>query len=139
VADFKRALLDAKFVIYADPTRGGAAGVHIARQIRKLGIEEQLKSRTRVAAGGDITEVTLSLGNGALGMTQVSEIVQKKGAEFVGLLPDELQNYTVFVIGTLPQPSEAVAAFSSFLQSPPVRDVIKTKGMQPGADSAVRG
>lgn len=130
IDDFKRALLNAKFVIYADPVRGGAAGVHIARQIEKLGIAEQLKLKTRVAAGGDITEVTLALGDGALGMTQVSEIVQKKGAEFIGVLPDELQNYTVFVAGTRSQPSKAVAAYISFLQTPRVRDVIRAKGMQ---------
>ena len=135
---FKRALLDARFIVYADPARGGAAGVHIARQIEKLGIAEQLQSKTRVAAGGDITEVTLALGDGALGMTQVSEIVQKKGAHFVGLLPGELQNFTVFVAGAPAQPSEAVAEFTSFLQSPRVRDVIRAKGMQPGPDSAAR-
>lgn len=134
VAAFKRALLDAKFIIYADPVRGGAAGVHIARQIEKLGIAEPLKSKTRVAAGGDVTEVTLALGDGALGLTQVSEIVQKKGATFVGLLPGDLQNYTVFVAGTPAQPSAAVVAFSSFLQSPRLRDVIRAKGMQPGPD-----
>lgn len=131
VEDFKRALLNAKFVIYADPARGGAAGVHIARQIAKLGIAEQLKAKTRVAAGGDITEVTLSLGTGALGMTQMSEIVQKKGIVLVGPLPDELQNTTVFVAGTPGHPSDAAAAFIAFLRSPRVRDVIKAKGMQP--------
>ena len=131
---FKRALLDAKFIVYADPVRGGAAGVHIARQIEKLGIAEPLQSKTRLAAGGDVTEVTLAMGEGALGMTQVSEIVQKKGAMFVGLLPGELQNFTVFVAGTPAQPSEAVMAFGAFLRSPRVRDVIRAKGMQPGPD-----
>ena len=72
VDDFKQALLNAKFVVYADPARGGAAGVHIGRQIVSLGLADQLKAKTRVAAGGDITEVTLALGEGALGMTQVS-------------------------------------------------------------------
>jgi molybdate transport system substrate-binding protein len=133
VDDFKRALLNAKFVVYADPARGGAAGVHIGRQITNLGLADQLKAKTRVAAGGDITEVTLALGEGALGMTQVSEIVQKKGAAFVGLLPDELQNYTVFVAGTPGHPSEPATAFEAFLTSPVVRDVIDTKGMQPGS------
>jgi molybdate transport system substrate-binding protein len=132
VEDFKRAVLNAKFVIYADPARGGAAGVHIARQIARLGIADELKAKTRVAAGGDITEVTLALGEGALGMTQVSEIVQKKGAALVGLLPDELQNTTTFVAGTPRQSSDAAAAFMAFLRSPHVRDVIKAKGMQPG-------
>jgi len=67
-------------------------------------------------------------------MTQVSEIVQKKGAQFIGLLPAELQNYTVFVAGTPVQPAQPVAAFTAFLQSPQMRDVIRAKGMQPGPD-----
>jgi molybdate transport system substrate-binding protein len=41
--DFKRALLAAKVVVYANPAGGGAAGIHIARVIDKLGIAEQLK------------------------------------------------------------------------------------------------
>jgi molybdate transport system substrate-binding protein len=132
VEDFKRALLEAKFIVYADPARGGAAGVHIARQIEKLGLADQVKAKTRVAAGGDITEVTLALGGGALGMTQVSEIVQKKGAQLVGPLPGELQNTTVFVAGTPGQATEAARAFVAFLRSARVRAVIEAKGMQPG-------
>ena len=133
VEDFKRALLDAKFIVYADPARGGAAGVHIGRQIEKLGIADQVKAKTRVAAGGDITEVTVALGEGALGMTQISEIVQKKGAQLVGPLPEELQNYTVFVAGTPAQTSDAARAFIAFLRGARVRTVIEAKGMQQGS------
>jgi len=66
-------------------------------------------------------------------MTQVSEIVQKKGAVLVGLLPDELQNYTLFVAGTPGHPSDAAAAFTTFLRSAHMRDVIAAKGMQAGS------
>lgn len=133
VDDFKRALLDAKFVVYADPARGGAAGIHIARQIDKLGLTDQLKAKTRVAAGGDITEVTLGLGAGALGMTQVSEIVQKKGAQLVGPLPEALQNTTVFVAATSAQASAPSKPFIDFLRGARVRAVIEAKGMQAGS------
>jgi molybdate transport system substrate-binding protein len=94
VDDFSRALIGARVVIYADPTRGGAVGIHVARVIERLGLVEQLKSKTMYGAGGDVTEVTLAQGAGALGMTQISEIVDKDGAEFVGPMPSELQNYT---------------------------------------------
>jgi molybdate transport system substrate-binding protein len=132
VDDFKQALLGAKFIVYADPARGGAAGVHIRRQIERLGLAETQQAKTRVAAGGDITEVALKLGDGALGLTQVSEIVQKNGADFVGFLPDELQNYTVFVAGVpaAGQNSGLAAAFLSFLKSPRALEVIKARGMQ---------
>jgi len=62
--DLKRALLAAKFIVFADPVRGGAAGIHIAGVIEKLGITEQTRPKTRLGAGGDITEVTLALGTG---------------------------------------------------------------------------
>src|SRR5262249_26387464 len=132
VDDFKRALLAAKVVIYADPVRGGAAGVHVGRVLQKLAIADRLQAQITLAAGGDVTEVTLAQGSGALGMTQVSEIVGKAGAAFVGPLPGELQNYTVFVAGVPvgATPSQAARAFIDFLASPTAVAAIKASGMQ---------
>ena len=130
--DFIRAVTGAKVVIYADPVRGGAAGVHIGRVLQRLGVSDRLKSQITLAAGGDVTEVTLAQGSGALGMTQVSEIVGKAGAAFVGPLPDGLQNYTVFVAGVPAgtAPSPAVRAFVDFLAGPTAIAAIKANGMQ---------
>jgi molybdate transport system substrate-binding protein len=132
VEDFRRVLVDAKAIVYADPVRGGAAGIQVAKMIEKMGLTEQLKPKLRLAAGGDITEVTLALGQGAIGMTQISEIAEKKGAKLLGPFPDELQNYTVFV-GAVPiagKQSEAATDFVKFLKEPTTVDVIKAKGMQ---------
>jgi molybdate transport system substrate-binding protein len=132
VENFKRALLDAKVVVYANPAGGGAAGIHVARVIEKLGIAEQLKPKIKLGAGGDVTEVTLDQGGGAIGITQVSEIVGKTGAEFVAV-PDELQNYTGFTAGTPTgaERSDAVDAFMKFLKGPAAATTMKAKGMQP--------
>ena len=131
VEDFKRALLAAKVIVYANPVGGGAAGVHIARVIDELGLAERMKPKIRFGAGGDVTEVTLAQGEGALGLTQVSEIVGKAGAALISL-PDELQNYTGFVAGTPigAPPSEAVAKLIKFLKAPAVLAVMKAKRMQ---------
>jgi molybdate transport system substrate-binding protein len=129
--DFIRAVTGAKVVVYADPVRGGAAGVHIGRVLQRLGVADKLKSQITLAAGGDVTEVTIGQGSGALGMTQISEIVGKPAAGFVGPLPDDLQNYTVFVAG-LPAgaaPSQAVRAFIAFLKGPAAGTAIKASGM----------
>jgi molybdate transport system substrate-binding protein len=129
--DFKRALLEAKVVVYANPAGGGAAGIHIARLIEKLGIAAPLKAKTVFGAGGDVAEVTVAQGAGALGLTQVSEIVGKPGMQFVPL-PEELQNYTGFVAG-IPagtNPPPAVGAFIAFLRTPAAIAVMKEKGMQ---------
>jgi molybdate transport system substrate-binding protein len=130
--DFKRALLASKAIVYADPTRRRAAGIHVAKVIGQLGLTEHLKPKLRLAAGGDVTEVTLSLGPGALGITQISEIADKPEAQLVGPLPDELQNYTIFVAGVPANAaqSEGAAALLKFLRSPKVIAVISAKGMK---------
>jgi len=132
VEDFKRAVLAAKVLVYADPVRGGAAGVHIGRVLQDLGLADRLKSSIKLGAGGDVTEVTIAQGDGALGITQISEIVGKPTAQFVGPIPDALQNYTVFVAG-IPKDaraSDAATAFIRFLGSPIAAGAIKAKGMQ---------
>jgi molybdate transport system substrate-binding protein len=130
IDDLKSALLAARVVVYADPSGGGAAGIHVARVMEKLGITEQLKGKTRFGAGGDVTEVTLAQGPGALGLTQISEIVDKPGAAFAGPLPAELQNYTGVTVGipTGPRSSQAVKAFIDFLQGPRATAALEAKG-----------
>jgi molybdate transport system substrate-binding protein len=132
VDDFSRALLAAKTIVYADPYRGGAAGVHVARVIRQLGLADQLRAETVLGAGGDITEVTLARGQGALGMTQISEIVGKPGAMFVGPLPQPLQNYTIFATGRPidAQHPEVADALLEFLKTPAAQRAMKAKGME---------
>jgi len=132
VEDFRRALIAAKVIVYADPGGGGAAGIHVANVIEKLTLTEQLRPKTRFGAGGDVTELTLAQGQGALGITQISEIVGKSGADYLGPLPDELQNYTEVVVA-IPVDArelEAVRAFLIFLQSPTAIATIKAKGME---------
>ena len=130
--DLKAALIGAKTIVYAFPAGGGAAGVHIAKVIDQLGIAEQMKQKTRFGAGGDVTEVTMAQGPGAFGMTQISEIVHKPGAEFVGPFPPALQNYTGVTVGTITgaKPSPAVKALVAFLQGPSAVAAIKARGME---------
>jgi len=54
VEDFKRALLAAKSIVYPDPTKGGAIGVHAARVIERFGLSEQLKSRTMLSVADEL-------------------------------------------------------------------------------------
>src|SRR5215467_37627 len=47
----KRTPLAAKSIVYADPAKGGAAGVYFARVVDRLGITDQLKSKTILVPG----------------------------------------------------------------------------------------
>jgi molybdate transport system substrate-binding protein len=134
VDELRQALLGASQVVYADPDKGGAAGIYVARMIEKLGLTGALKAKTRYGTGGDITELTLAQGPGALGLTQISEIVAKRGAVFVGPLPEELQNYTGITAGTplaASREQEAARAFIDYLKSTSAILTIREGGMQP--------
>jgi molybdate transport system substrate-binding protein len=132
IEDFGRVLTAATTIVYADPARGGAAGIHIARIIERLGLADQLKPKTVLAAGGDVTEVTLAQGAGAVGMTQISEIVGKRGAVFAGPLPRELQNYTLFASGRPvgAKHPEIADALLNFLKTPRAIAAMRAKGME---------
>src|SRR5882757_5947392 len=48
---FKQTLLSAKSISYADPAKGGLSGVVASRAIERLGITEQMKSKTTLVPG----------------------------------------------------------------------------------------
>jgi molybdate transport system substrate-binding protein len=53
----KRTLLAAKSIVYADPAKGGASGVYFAHVVDRLGIADQLKSKTILVPGAQAAEV----------------------------------------------------------------------------------
>jgi molybdate transport system substrate-binding protein len=131
VEDFKRTLLDARIVLYADPAGGGAVSVYIARVIEQLGISDRIRARTKFGPAGQIANMTVAEGNGAIGITQISEIVGKGGAAFAAPLPEELQSY-MFVSAAFHRhapESDAASAFLAFLASVKAVPVIKANGM----------
>src|SRR5258705_900631 len=70
----KRTLLAAKSIVYADPAKGGASGVYFAHVVDRLGIADQLKSKTILVPGAQAAEVVAN-GEAEIGVAQTSEIV----------------------------------------------------------------
>jgi molybdate transport system substrate-binding protein len=129
----KRALLAAKSIVYADPAKGGASGVHFAHVVEQLGLAEQLKSRTILVPGAQAADV-VAKGEAEIGIGQASEIVPVSGAQLVGPLPGEFASVTKFTagIGAGSKASEAGNSLIQFLRSPAAAPVFKSKGLQPG-------
>jgi molybdate transport system substrate-binding protein len=132
---FKRTLLAAKSIAYSDPTKGGIAGVYTAGLIQRLGLTEQLKSKTRLVApgGGPLVEAVVS-GEADIAIDQLVSIVNKPGIDVVGTLPKEANVDIVMAAGiasSSTQP-EAAAALVKFLTSPAAAPMIKARGMEPG-------
>jgi molybdate transport system substrate-binding protein len=133
VAAFKRALLAAKSVVYADPAKGGASGVYFAHVLDRLGIAGQMKPKTILVPGAQAAEV-VAKGEAELGIGQTSEIMPVAGAQLVGPFPTELANTTMFAAGIGIGTSETKAAHGliQFLTGPIAASVFKGKGFQPG-------
>jgi molybdate transport system substrate-binding protein len=130
---FKRALLAARSVVYADPANGALSGVVAARAIERLGIAERLKAKTILVPGAQSPEL-VAKGEAELGIAQASEIVPVAGAQLVGPLPGELATMTMFTGGVSSEsPSAAAArALIDFLRGSEAVSSFKAKGFEPG-------
>ena len=133
VAAFKRTLLAAKSVVYADPAKGAASGVYFARVLERLGITEQMKPKTVLVPGAQAAEVVAE-GEAEIGIGQTSEIVPVAGAELVGPFPGELASTTLFAagIGIGTKTPETARTLIQFLTGPIAAPVFRAKGFEPG-------
>ena len=129
----KSTLLAAKSIAYADPAKGGAAGVYFARVVDRLGIADQLKSKTILVPGAQAPEL-VAKGEAEIGIAQTSEIVPVVGAEVLGPLPGEFASTTAFAagIGATTKSPEVARSLIQFLTGPVARPVLSAKGFQPG-------
>ena len=130
---FKRSLLAAKSIVYADPAKGGASGVYFASVLDRLGIAEQMKPKTILVPGAQAADI-VAKGEAELGVAQASEIVPVAGAQLVGPLPGEYARVTVFSagIGSGTKAPDAAKSLIQFLTGPTASPVFKSKGFEPG-------
>jgi molybdate transport system substrate-binding protein len=129
----KASLLAAKSIVYSDPAKGGASGVYFAQVIDRLGIAEQLKSRTILVPGAQAADV-VAKGEAEIGVGQASEIVPVAGAQLLGPLPGEYASVTLFTagIGASSKVPDAAKSLIQFLTGPAAAPLFKAKGFQPG-------
>jgi len=128
---FKRALLEAKSIVYVDPASGATSGVHFASVLQKLGVAEAVKPKTTLVPGGYPAEL-VAKGEVDLVVHQISEIVPVKGVTLVGPLPKELQKLTIYSAGVAAKSTNAELArgFTTFLARP----AFKAKFAEAGLD-----
>jgi molybdate transport system substrate-binding protein len=135
VEALKRSLLAAKSIVYSDPKKGGATGIHFARVLDRLGITEDVNRKATLTPGGEYADV-LARGEAEIAIVQPMVVLNVPGVELVGPLPAELQNTTdfVFVAGVAADAKEpgAAKALITYLLAPDAARVIKAKGMEPG-------
>ena len=128
-AAFKAALLAAKSLAYSK----GPSGQYFASVLDRLGVAEQMKSKSILIDGGPVGAV-VARGDAEIGVQQIAELLPVAGIAFVGPLPADLQKMIVYSAGisTNAKQAEAAKALVTFLSSAPAAAVMKAKGMEPG-------
>jgi len=127
---FKRTLLAAKSIVYANPEGGGPSGWHMAKVMEHLGIVNEMKPKTRFANTTDFGAV-MADGRAELALYQLQNLVQTPGVEIVGPLPGNLQETTVFAAIVMASSKNATVgrALMAFLRTTDSAKVMKAKGL----------
>jgi molybdate transport system substrate-binding protein len=93
---FKRSMLAARSIIYPDPAGGGASGIYMASLLERLGIAEEMKTKTKLSPSAKVLYASVASGDVEIGFNQISEVLAQPSVEFAGPLPSAIQNYTQF-------------------------------------------
>ncbi|MFO1195411.1 MAG: substrate-binding domain-containing protein [Burkholderiaceae bacterium] len=129
VAALRQALLNAKSVAYS----ASASGTYLSNELfPKLGVEERMKVTAKKVMSERVGAV-VARGDAELGFQQVSELIYFKELDYLGPLPDEVQQKLYFSAGRVvgSTQSEAAMHLVRFLSSPAVAEIVRATGLEP--------
>ncbi len=123
-----RALLQAQSIAYS----ASASGVYLEGLFQRLGIAERLAPKLKRAQGEPVGRL-VARGDAEIGFQQVSELLPITGIDYVGPLPPQIQEITVFSAGmpTSARQPDAARALIEFLTAPASASTIQKCGMEP--------
>ena len=125
----KQTLLNAKSIAYS----ASASGVYLSTELfPRLGVAEQVKDKATKIYSERVGAVVLR-GDAEIGFQQVSELLPFKELDFVGPLPDEVQQRVFFSAGVAAgsRSPDAARHLIRFLAAPAAAPIIRSTGMEP--------
>jgi molybdate transport system substrate-binding protein len=129
----RRMFLEARGVSYPGAALGAGVGVSIDETLTKMGILEQVRSRSQLTRTGGAAMALAAKGDVDIALTFLNEITDP-GVEVVGSLPPEISTPTALVgfVSTHAKDPAAARALLEYLSSPDAASVYAAKGYQPG-------
>ena len=126
----KKTLLTAKSIGYST----GPSGVYMISLFDRLGLSEQVRDKLKQTPTGVFVGTIIANREVEIGFQQVSEVGNFPGVDYVGPLPAEVQQTTVFSSGIVADAKEAEAARAlvKFLTTPEAGAAFRKRGMEPG-------
>ena len=107
-----RAALLASDAIYVPDMERSTAGIHVAKVLRELGIDAEVRDRLRAFANGAtaMRELAASTSAKPIGCTQHTEILYTPGVRLVAALPREFELATEYVAAVTARAADAALA-----------------------------
>jgi molybdate transport system substrate-binding protein len=126
----KKTLMAAKSIGYST----GPSGVYLAKLFERLGVADAVKPKLKQTPTGVFVGGLVASGDAEIGFQQVSELSHFPGVDFVGPLPAEVQEITVFSSGIQVGAKQVEAANSwvRFLTAPAAAPAFTKRGLQHG-------
>ena len=126
----KNALLRAKSISYST----GPSGVHMALLLKQWGIADVVKEKIVIAPSDTPVGEILARGRAEIGFQQVSELIRIKNIDYLGDLPADVQEITVFAAAVHKSAAapDAAKALVKYLSAPAAASAIRKSGMEPG-------
>jgi molybdate transport system substrate-binding protein len=126
----KAALLAAESIGWADPASGATGGRHFAKVIADLGIEREVRAKSRLFDFGVEAVAACGRGEVELAVSQASEIAGRPGVSMLGLFPPPHDLSTAYAAGALTNAPGAWALLS-LLGGEPARQALAAIGLTP--------
>ena len=127
---FKKSMLAAKSIMYADPAKGGQSGIHIAKVFAEIGLDKPLASKIQLRDRGPDGLKEVAKGDIEIGLGQISEIIANKDVVLVGPFPPAIQGAVTFSAGvhSASKDKAAAKALIELLTSPAAKEKFKAVG-----------
>lgn len=127
---FKKSMLAAKSIMYANPAKGGQSGIHVAKVFTELGLDKPLASKIQLRDRGPDGLKEVAKGDIEIGLGQISEILANKDVVLVDPFPPAIQGAVTFSASVHSGSKEKAAAqsFIGSLTSPEAKAKFKAVG-----------
>lgn len=126
----KKTLLAATSIGYST----GPSGVYLTGLFQRLRVADAIKGKLKQTPTGVFVGSIVASGEAQIGFQQVSELAHFPGVDFVGPLPADIQDITVFSAGLQvgAKEGEAAKAWLKFLTAPEHAAAFTARGLTPG-------
>ena len=124
------ALLNAKLIAYS----ASGSGIYLSTELfQRLGIAGQVLPKSQRIENQEGVGPVVARGDAEIGFQQISELLPVAGIDYVGPLPDVVQQITVFsaAIVTNAKSIQAAKALIRYLAAPEVVPAIRKTGLEP--------